>query len=270
MILNNLISYGNVIFFGSCIFIIIFNLFSYLMYIVGNRGAGKTSLATYYALKFQYIKPIFANYRIKCNNFTLIEPVDLFDKMPNECLIILDEIQNIVEARRSSSEMNITIDDIFNQSRKTGFDIIGTSIFYKASDLRFREQAEYIIEAEIRFDEFDDFYYTYYYQNGSERLFSYPYTWMYKYIFPYFNTYETINNPYRAKREFEMLRQNPARLLEKSIEIYDDIKISLNGKLTHDLLSAVLFFHGYYKGYEPFVYLYAKHLLDKLIKKKKK
>ena len=179
-------------------------------------------------------------------------------KLGDNCLILLDEIYSWLEARGSgTSNINTMISHIFTHSRKTFVNYIGTAVLYRMADIRFREEAEILIETQIRKNKnIDDFIYTYNYKEyGVSETFILPYKEAIK-LFKYYDTYEIIKSIKQDKLEYSLISQNPKELLKKIKEIAEIL--SLTSNITHDSLKMTLMENEIYLGYEKYLYIYLK------------
>lgn len=231
-----------------------------LIYIIGTKGSGKTLLEIYYALRTK--RNIYSNIKIELPNYTKLEIIDLLD-LPNKCIIIMDEIYNWLESRSSGADLNIYIGNILFHSRKTFLDIFGSAVMYSTADKRFRLQADIIIEAKPRLNQYsDDFVYLYHYTNyNMTSVFTLPYSEAEKYLFPLYNTYEKVESSRKSKLEYGLISQNPNHLLTKVKELSKFLKPQLN-KITHDSIKMCLLLNGIHIGYEKYIYLYLKEGLN--------
>jgi hypothetical protein len=112
-----------------------------LNYIFGDRGTGKTLLATAIALKENC--PIYGNYKIESDKWQLLEPYMLGEEMEGKSMNIIDEAMNWLDCR-VRTKLDQYLGYILAQSRKDERDFQLTTQIGGSIDLRFREQADYI------------------------------------------------------------------------------------------------------------------------------
>jgi len=106
-----------------------------LVSVIGGLGSGKTLLTTILATKSD--RKVYANYRIKQKNFSILQPEILL--IINEpSLIIIDEAYAWLESRTSGGQLNRYMSYILFQSRKRNIDFLLTSQIYNTVDRRFR------------------------------------------------------------------------------------------------------------------------------------
>ena len=116
-----------------------------LIIIYGFRGGGKTILATKLAITSR--SPIYSNYWIDSVDYTPFKLQDTRD-FHEKCMVMIDEANVMIDNRRSMDALNIYMSYILNQSRKRNITFIVTTQRLNAIDVRFREQADYIIKSE--------------------------------------------------------------------------------------------------------------------------
>jgi len=122
-----------------------------LTVVLGDVGSGKTLIATILAIRSN--KKIYANYTIKDEKFTKIEPIDLAT-LNEKAIIIIDEAYDWLESRISGRDINRFLSYILFQSRKRGIDFTLTAQLFSTIDVRFRQMANYFILAEEHPDGF--------------------------------------------------------------------------------------------------------------------
>lgn len=119
--------------------------------IVGDRGSGKTLIATALAVDDDDERPIYANYKINSPRWTRLEPSMLLDL--RDCVVVMDEAYLWLDCR-TRGKLQEYMSYVLFQSRKDGIDFITTSQLFGSLDLRFRELAEVIVMAEHKKDGF--------------------------------------------------------------------------------------------------------------------
>jgi len=111
-----------------------------LVNILGEKGSGKTLLATLLATK-ESERPIYSNYTLRLENYHALNPEDLFN-LDIPMLVILDEIYAWVESRTSGKPINRYLSYIVFQSRKMNRDFILTEQEYMTFETRLRSQTD--------------------------------------------------------------------------------------------------------------------------------
>ncbi len=115
------------------------------MAIVGNKGSGKTLLAT--AMAANDGRRILSNYVLRLPNYAPVEPEDLYS-ITEPTLVILDEAYTWLESRVSGNVLNRYLSYILFQSRKRQIDFILTAQMFETVDRRFRGQTDIYVEAD--------------------------------------------------------------------------------------------------------------------------
>jgi hypothetical protein len=115
-----------------------------LVFITGDIGTGKTLLATALALAFD--GPVISNYRIDHPNYIEATPARLAT-IDQPTLVILDEAYTWLESRVPGQVLQLYMSYILFQSRKRKIDFVTTCQIPSSVDLRFRELADYWIQA---------------------------------------------------------------------------------------------------------------------------
>ena len=225
--------------------------------LLGNNGSGKTFLLTYYATKFK--RTIYSNYELKLDNYIPLEIEDLLDMDKfNEGNILIDEAYNWFESRRSGSALNLLATTFTFQKRKRLLDVYLTEQLFSTIDKRVRELSNIIIQCKTRINfEKDDFKFIY---NDMDKNLSYPFKIRYniaKKYFDYYDTYEIQEIPNKSKYEYDLLKYNQSKLLERSMEIAYLINPKLT-KLTHDKIRYLLLKHNFDNRFEKTIYVYLK------------
>jgi len=232
-----------------------------LIMLLGKNGSGKSFLLTYYATKF--IRNIYSNYKLKLNNYIPLTITDILNmNRLNEGNIFLDEAYTWLEARTSGNALNLLTSYLIYQKRKRLLDIYLTAQMLSSLDKRARKLANIIIICETRVNfKKDDFHFIYQDKDkGLETTFMIPYEIAKKY-FKYYDTYEIIEPQNISRLEFNLLKNNPKRLIEKIKEIAKIIKPQIS-IITHDSVKTSLLINGFEIGYERFLYPYLKGLVQ--------
>jgi len=232
-----------------------------LIFLLGNNGSGKSFLLVFYATKFD--KNIYSNFKIKIDKYIPLIINDLLnlDKL-NEGNIFLDEAYTWLESRTSGNALNLLTSYLIYQKRKRHLDIYLTAQMFSSIDKRARYLANIIIECLPRVNfEKDDFHYIYKdIDTNREMSFMIPYK-IAKNYFKYYDTYEIIEPQKKSKLEFNILKDNPNGMLKKIKEISEVIKPMIK-IITHDSIKTSLLLNGYEIGYEKYIYIYLKGLIN--------
>ena len=190
--------------------------------VVNERGTGKTSFATSYALKYSEKYPnnmIYANYHLKLKNFEYTPYMVLpFSKM-KDCLIIADDFYAL-ECQKGFTKV------ISNFSRKTDIDIIITVQYYTAIPPNIRTQSILTLvnidkENEILYITFIKRKYNPFNLSEFETLVSYHYEKdIFKKIGKIYDTKEIVKFSSERKVCQEILR-----ISKTNDDIYDNIEL---------------------------------------------
>lgn len=115
----------------------------------GAKGRGKTLTMVKDALIFHKNgKPVFSNMKsIKFGLPITNEEILKIDKNStlNNCVLIVDEIQTLFNARRSMKTENVKFSYFIQQIRKRNIELLATSQFSNTVDLIFRQHIDYIV-----------------------------------------------------------------------------------------------------------------------------
>ncbi|MEM3859413.1 MAG: hypothetical protein QW478_08395 [Candidatus Micrarchaeaceae archaeon] len=121
--------------------------------IIGKLGSGKTlSLAIlsyhYYRLGYH----IYTNVQSLKIKYGYIDEItkDFYKDDKHPKLLAIDEIYLWLDSRLSSSKRVRTYGYIIMQSRKNGFDVVYTTNYYRAVDVRIRNLTDYVIETNYK------------------------------------------------------------------------------------------------------------------------
>lgn len=222
-----------------------------LILIHGRIGNGKTLLLVYFATKLKRL--IYSNFKLDLPNF---RPFILskLSELPENINIFLDEGYILSESRRSSSNLNLIMTYIYNQSRKSKRDIYITSQLYSAIDKRFRLQANLVIDCDKINGNF--FYTITNRETGQTTIKCIPKEFTQKF-FKLYDTYEIIKPINDIDLDFELIKQDPEELLIKA-EIYGNLIDNELENIYHEEVRQELFFRKISVKFEPYVYLYLK------------
>lgn len=113
--------------------------------VLGRQGSGKTLFLVRQAyLCYLQGKKIYSN--IKLNfPFNQLDYQEIVDCKYHDAVILLDEIAQLLPARRSMRKSSVKICDGFlSMARKLNVEIWGTTQTPRKVDVRFREEADYV------------------------------------------------------------------------------------------------------------------------------
>jgi zonular occludens toxin Zot len=121
----------------------------------GKTGSGKTLHTAIDALiDCLNGREIFSNmtfYHIPYKKIDLIDMVDAVIDNKNDFTdnkpktLILDEIQTLMDSRRSASRSNVDFSLFISQCRKRGFNVIYTSQYLNGADIRLRQLTDKLV-----------------------------------------------------------------------------------------------------------------------------
>jgi len=203
--------------------------------ILGDLGAGKTLLtimASYYSKL-----PIVSNFKVEIPNRECIEfDTHKFLKAEYEnCIVIIDEAYNYLEARVSSRELNRQMSYILFQSRKKNVDIYITAQLFSTIDLRFRQLSDIIIYALRPNIPFCDF--TYFIQN---KLKVKKIRIKYEKAIPFFSYYDTNQVVFERDEKLDFTLKNgnqkEIQIEEYANEIMDYYEFDKGNKITSNMV----------------------------------
>lgn len=235
-----------------------------LVLIIGENGSGKTLIMTICAIS-QLDKNILANFTIVHPKYRLLEFDDFLNIEPNTDVFI-DEAYTWLESRRSSKNTNVFISGVKEQKRKTNSTWYVSEQRPRMIDKRFENYYNVLIECKPRYPigtSTDDFVYKITYENPYQVIYKrFPYENAKKY-FEYFFTNEKVEPENRQKMEFEIIKQNPDKLMSKVLQLVKIIEKD-NGisNYTHPLLKWSCLQNNIILDYEPFLYLYFKNKIN--------
>lgn len=116
----------------------------------GRRGAGKTLTMVKDALNF-YDKgwTLYSNFDI-CIPYKKLSNEDIINIADNEsirdCVLLIDEIQTIIDSRRSMRKENLNFSYFVQQIRKRNIILLCTTQFTKTTDVRLREHTDIVVK----------------------------------------------------------------------------------------------------------------------------
>lgn len=222
-----------------------------LILICGRIGNGKTLLLVYFATKLKRL--IYSNFKLDLPNFRPFV-LSKLSELPENINVFIDEGYILSESRRSSSNLNLIMTYIYNQSRKSKRDIYITSQLYSAIDKRFRLQANLVIECNKVNGNF--FYTITNRETGRITVKCLSKKFVQK-LFEIYDTYEIIKPVNDVDLNFELIKNDPEQLLVKA-QIYGNLIDDELDNVYHEEVRQELFFRKISVKFEPFVYLYLK------------
>jgi hypothetical protein len=188
-----------------------------LIGISGDKGSGKTLLATLFAIDAKV--PVYSNYRLNIPDYRRFSPY-VISRVDFPSLTIVDEAYNDLQSRMPGQGINIYLSTIQFQSRKMDMDWILTFQLNRTIDINFREMYDLYIEAESVDDGFA--YKVFKMIDGNDKLVArFLINWdLAKEIYPYYNTKERIHN---QRFEFGALEYD----FEELNKVIDDILLEM-------------------------------------------
>lgn len=117
--------------------------------ILGRQGSGKTLFLVLKAMQgYKKGKTIYSNVALSFP-YKQLDYQDIVDCKLRNAIVILDEIHQLLPARKSMSKTNVEICDGFlSMIRKAGLEVYGTTQTLRKVDVRFREEADYMYMCE--------------------------------------------------------------------------------------------------------------------------
>ena len=119
----------------------------------GRRGCGKTLTMVKDGLNFYNNGwEIYSNFDVaipykKLNNDDILHLIEN-DKV-KDCVIMIDEIQLLVDSRRSGKKENLNFSYFIQQIRKKGIILLCTTQFTRTIDVRLREHVDIVVKPKI-------------------------------------------------------------------------------------------------------------------------
>lgn len=110
--------------------------------IYGDRGAGKTLVMAYFASKANKMDiPAIADYKLELPNYVKLQIDEILQLRTkySVALVQFDEFDVYMNNRRSMSNLSMFLNNAIKQSRKTSFDIMGSTQLLDTIDWRFTE-----------------------------------------------------------------------------------------------------------------------------------
>lgn len=116
----------------------------------GRRGAGKTLTMTkdaynYYCLGWKVYSNIEFNFPHEYINDEDITNIDADSPIRN-CVLVIDEVQILLDSRRSQKGRNIDFSYFIQQIRKRGIILLCTTQFTGTVDLRLRQHVDILVK----------------------------------------------------------------------------------------------------------------------------
>jgi len=119
----------------------------------GRRGCGKTLTMVKDALKFYNDGwTIYSNFDISIP-YKKLSNEDIFQLPKNQkirnCVLLIDEIQTIIDSRRSMKGENLNFSYFVQQIRKRNIILLCTTQFTRTVDNRLREHTDIVVKPQI-------------------------------------------------------------------------------------------------------------------------
>lgn len=114
----------------------------------GRKGSGKTLTMVRDAHIFHLNGwNVYANFEVSFATKITNEEFLNFDKNKSlqNCVILIDEIQSLLDNRQSMSKKNVKSSHFIQQIRKKGIQLLATAQFSNTVDLRFKQHVDYEI-----------------------------------------------------------------------------------------------------------------------------
>jgi hypothetical protein len=114
--------------------------------VLGKQGSGKTLYTVYQAIAYYGRgKTIYSNVHLNGIKYKKLDYNDIINCKLENAFVFIDEIHQLLPARRSLSKTSVTICDSFlSMVRKKDVDLWGTTQTLRKVDIRMREEADYI------------------------------------------------------------------------------------------------------------------------------
>lgn len=186
--------------------------------IVGQKGTGKTALATKLVLTNPEI-PSYSNYVIDSPNYRKLD-FTILPTLNEQHIVVFDEAYMYLDSRRSIGSIPINLSHLLFQSRKRKSDYILTLQLDSSLDLRFRDLADVYILSELKdaiYDENDEMIdgtFSYHIVKNGNYLGQWQMSFDYakKYIFGKYDTEQLINTSKDIGKELSLIEPESEEL----------------------------------------------------------
>ena len=116
----------------------------------GRRGTGKTltmvkDILLYVNQGWDIVSNIHLHSSIPHRVLSRSEILDLLDTNLKNYILVLDEIQTIIDSRRSMKKDNMDFSYFIQQIRKKNIILLATTQFTRTVDVRFREHVDILV-----------------------------------------------------------------------------------------------------------------------------
>lgn len=215
-----------------------------LIHVEGDVGSGKTLFAVRRAVRSQ--RPVFTNTPIHAAHCHMLDLATLLRGEYENCMVILDEAYNYVEARASGQKLNRALSYILFQSRKSGLTIITTEQELGTLDIRFRTQCKYLVECVHALPNAPFSFHITRFVNA-RAVGSITRYLTHQAAAKYFSKYDTYKKIDSLSRfdDVERLTATPERKLERAEDIASKIKSHFGDKrVTHARLNSYFELHS--------------------------
>lgn len=232
--------------------------------ISGFEGSGKSLFMVYKAYYSQI--PVVANFHLFDISYTFFSLVDFLEGKYANCLVLLDEIYNYIDARNSMSSINKEVSYKTFQNRKNSLNIYGCVQLMSVADIRFKQLCKSYYQAIGLVRRNESIYYKYRLITRVNRRYIkksfYIPLQLAKVLYNFYDTHEII--------EVEQSKDNliKFRTREEQIEYVDNIVkdiLKLNPtkkEITHSYIKDYLFRNNIPMGYEEYIYFTTKQLAE--------
>jgi hypothetical protein len=227
-----------------------------LTMIYGDVGTGKTLSLAYVAVNNPTI-PALANFKLNLTNYAPIEPEMLIALPYNKSKVLIDEGYGWLDARLSSSKVNLYFSYILFQSRKTGCDIYVTSQIKRVVDIRYQDMVNYEVYCEkgetgfqysiIHFNLYGNEY-------GYIEL---PFDKAEKY-YPFYDTNEKVMTDRMSEMANDVMLMDKDKMRTMINNAVKEIFPEIGDKVTKNAIEVALLEHNYPSRLAKFVYVKIK------------
>ena len=201
-----------------------------LTQVIGWRGSGKTIFLLLMALKYsmEVGKEIHANFSIKVSNFIKLKLTNLLYYY-HEKMVLGDEFYGLANARRSMSILNIFLEFVVLQLRKTRTNIFITVQQLRTVDVIYRDEWDYrvycdrVSNGHKNWRHWDFVFEIHCKRTGthSTKLFTYESA---KKYFALYNTNEIVVPKFQSRIEHEILSGEKGELMKRAKEILEIVR----------------------------------------------
>jgi hypothetical protein len=233
--------------------------------VYGDVGTGKTLVLAYIAVNNPDI-PILGNFKVKVPNYSPIEPEMLIALPYNKSKVMIDEAYGWLDARLSSSKINLYFSYILFQSRKTGIDIYLTSQIKRVIDVRFQDMVNYEVYCEKGDNGFQYSIIKYGLYGNEYGYAELPFENAKKY-YPFYNTNEKVMTDRMSDIANDVMLMDKDKMRSMINKAVKEIEPEIGEKVTKNAIEVALLEHNYPTRLTKFVYVKIKDAKLKQCKK---